>query len=259
MSDHCTDFMFLMENELSFAIRSVRDILEESHIRTDKCDIAMKHLGKMEDPGIFVVVEAEKLLDQNSSRVYLFDVCIEKGSKIILVGWDEDIDHIKELAAPGLIAETFARPIKAKEMAEDLMNLMEAAQKKKENKKILIVDDSPTFLRTASEWLQDKYNVSICPSAMAALCMIETNRPDLILLDYEMPVCSGGKFLEMLHSEHATEDIPVIFLTSRQDAETVKAVVSLKPQGYLLKNQPKQAILDSISDFFNKDFFNKGD
>ena len=75
--------------------------------------------------------------------------------------------------------------------------------------------------------------------------MIEVTKPDLILLDYEMPVCSGAQFLEMLHSEPQTKNIPVIFLTSRSDEETVKKVIELGPQGYLLKSQPKEKILES--------------
>ncbi|MCQ2979188.1 MAG: response regulator, partial [Clostridia bacterium] len=122
-------------------------------------------------------------------------------------------------------------------------------------RKILVVDDSPVFLRTISEWLELCYNVSICPSATAAFHMIEVTKPDLILLDYEMPVCTGAQFLEMLHSEQQTKDIPVIFLTSRSDEETVKKVLELGPQGYLLKSQPKENILEALQKYFAKDLY----
>ncbi|MCQ2749895.1 MAG: response regulator [Clostridia bacterium] len=85
--------------------------------------------------------------------------------------------------------------------------------------------------------------------------MIEVTKPDLILLDYEMPVCSGAQFLEMLHSEAQTKDIPVIFLTSRSDEETVRKVLELGPQGYLLKSQSKENIVEAISKFFAKDMY----
>ncbi len=117
---------------------------------------------------------------------------------------------------------------------------------------IFIVDDSPVFLRTISDWLEDTYIVNICPSATAAFHMMEVNKPDLILLDYEMPICSGAKFLEMLRSEPSSASIPVIFLTSRGDEATVRKVLSLNPQGYLLKNLPKEDIIEAIGDFFIK-------
>ena len=116
-----------------------------------------------------------------------------------------------------------------------------------------MVDDSPAFLRLISEWLEKDYNVNVCPSASAAFHMIGTNKPDLVLLDYEMPVCNGAQFLEMLRSEPATAGIPVMFLTSRDDAQTVKSLIALKPQGYLLKNQSKDNTLHVIAEYFIKE------
>ncbi len=252
MSDRRLDCMFLMSNELCFALRSVKSMLEQDDIRTDRCDIAMRHLGELKYPGSLVVVEAELLLENQSSRVFLFDLCIEKNAKLVLIGWEDDIASVADLTSSGLIAATIQRPINAKQVVEKVKDLLEEIRNMGLRKNILIVDDSPTFLRTASGWLDADYNVSICPSATAAFHMIEMSRPDLILLDYEMPVCSGAQFLEMLHSENATRDIPVIFLTSRNDSETVKEVVSLKPQGYILKTQPKESILNSIKGFFLK-------
>lgn len=78
------------------------------------------------------------------------------------------------------------------------------------------------------------------------------NRPDTVLLDYEMPVCDGRQTLEMIRSEKATANIPVIFLTGRGDRESVKKVMALKPEGYLLKTMPEEEIKKIIDDFFAK-------
>ncbi len=78
------------------------------------------------------------------------------------------------------------------------------------------------------------------------------NRPDLIVLDYEMPVCDGRQALEMIRSEKETADIPVIFLTGRGDRESVRNVMALKPQGYLLKTMPDEEIKKCIDGFFAK-------
>ena len=88
---------------------------------------------------------------------------------------------------------------------------------------------------------------------MAAIRAITLNKPDLILLDYEMPVCDGIQVLEMLHSENAFSDIPVIFLTARGDQESVKKVLSLKADGYLLKYLQPMEIKRRIDDFFNRE------
>ena len=75
---------------------------------------------------------------------------------------------------------------------------------------------------------------------------------DLVLLDYEMPVCDGRQALEMIRSEETTAGIPVMFLTGRGDRESVKKVMDLKPEGYLLKTMPEESIKKMIDDFFEK-------
>jgi CheY-like chemotaxis protein len=81
---------------------------------------------------------------------------------------------------------------------------------------------------------------------------IADNKPDLILLDYEMPVTSGPQVLEMIRSETKTDTIPVIFLTGKGDRESVLKVLALKPDGYLLKSMEKAALLKSLEEFFEK-------
>ena len=81
---------------------------------------------------------------------------------------------------------------------------------------------------------------------------IADNKPDLILLDYEMSVTSGPQVLEMIRSETKTDTIPVIFLTGKGDRESVLKVLALKPDGYLLKSMEKAALLKSLEEFFEK-------
>ena len=85
-----------------------------------------------------------------------------------------------------------------------------------------------------------------------ALGKLLLQKPDLILLDYEMPACSGKQFLEMLRTDVECDDIPVIFLTGRDDAESVKSVLALKPAGYLLKSLPKEKIIGEVDAFFDR-------
>ena len=89
-------------------------------------------------------------------------------------------------------------------------------------------------------------------SGMNAITFLAKNPVDLILLDYEMPVASGPQVLEMIRSEPATSSIPVMFLTSKSDRESVLKVVSLKPEKYLLKTMPPEELIANIDDFFEK-------
>lgn len=123
---------------------------------------------------------------------------------------------------------------------------------KEQKKKILIVDDSDFMRKRIIQLLENDYKVIEAGSSVSAIQSMVLNRPDLVLLDYEMPICDGRQALEMIRSEEATASIPVIFLTGRGDRESVKKVMALKPEGYLLKTMPEEDIKKTIDTFFAK-------
>ncbi len=117
-------------------------------------------------------------------------------------------------------------------------------------KRILVVDDSMVIQKAMQDLLSKDYRVVLANSGVSAIRSMILDHPDLVLLDYEMPVCDGKQVLEMIRSEKELEDIPVIFLTSRADAESVKNVISLKPAGYLPKSMKPDEIKSNIDSFF---------
>ena len=100
--------------------------------------------------------------------------------------------------------------------------------------------------------LENDYEVLTATSGLSAIRSITLNRPDLVLLDYEMPVCKGNQVLEMIRSEEDFADIPIIFLTSKVDRESVKKVIELKPNGYLSKSLAPEIVKKEIDNFFEK-------
>lgn len=118
--------------------------------------------------------------------------------------------------------------------------------------KVLVVDDSEFMRNKMVELLEEDYEVIESDSCISAIKSMTLNKPDLIILDYEMPVCDGGQALEMIRSDKDTADIPVIFLTGRRDRETVHKVMKLNPEGYLLKTMSDEDIKKYINQFFGK-------
>jgi len=84
---------------------------------------------------------------------------------------------------------------------------------------IFVVDDSDTNLSMAEAVLEDQYRVMTMPSASKMFTLLEKITPELILLDIEMPEMDGFETLRRLKSESAWQNIPIIFLTGRNDAE----------------------------------------
>ena len=96
---------------------------------------------------------------------------------------------------------------------------------------ILLNDDSGVVRQAMKELLGEDYEVMLAESGVSALrCMI-LDRPDLVLLDYEMPICDGRQVLEMIRAEKGLADLDVIFLTGNTNRENIKKIAALKPAG----------------------------
>ncbi len=113
-------------------------------------------------------------------------------------------------------------------------------------KRILLVDDSNVQLRIISAMLQGKYEMLMSTSGLEAIRMAREEQPDLILLDYDMPVLSGKETFQKLQQQEETRDIPVIFLTGIDEKDDVVQVLKLRPQGYLLKPVEQKLLIESI-------------
>ncbi len=155
--------------------------------------------------------------------------------------------------APHLLESGIGTPIQntnAMDEVEKYLMKREEQEKASPKKKILVVDDSLTIRHGMKQLLEGNYEVALAESGVAAIRTITLNRPDLVLLDYEMPIVDGKQTLEMLRSEKSFEDIPVIFLTGRRDTTTMIQVMPLKPAGYLLKDSKPADLKKEIDAFF---------
>lgn len=113
-------------------------------------------------------------------------------------------------------------------------------------KNILIVDDDLKVLKLMSAYLEEDYNVVIAKSGESALKYLRKNEPDLILLDYMMPGETGADVFNSIRMNTKCKTTPIIFLTGIADAEVVKEIVKLKPQGYILKPVNKETLREKI-------------
>ena len=79
---------------------------------------------------------------------------------------------------------------------------------------IMIIDDEVVNLSVLSEILKPMYTVSVFKSGLEALAQIEKGKkPDLILLDINMPDLNGYEVLDRLYQDKRNKDIPVIIIT----------------------------------------------
>ena len=152
--------------------------------------------------------------------------------------------------APHLIRDEhrISASIKAENAMAELRKYLHENEKSK-RKKILVVDDSDIMRHALKELLEKDYEVSMANSGVSAIRCITLDRPDLVLLDYEMPVCDGSQVLEMIRSEEEFKELPVVFLTGRMDKSSVQKVIALNPKGYLLKTMGAEEIKKCVDGF----------
>jgi len=85
----------------------------------------------------------------------------------------------------------------------------------KAKKKVLFVDDSPTIVEAAYDELNEQgYEVSVAYNGEEALNLLESEVPDIIILDMEMPVLKGYQVAEKIRADPALSKIPIIALTA---------------------------------------------
>ena len=133
----------------------------------------------------------------------------------------------------------------------DINRFMAVVEKnEQEKKRILVVDDEPLLLRNIKGWLGDDFEVFLVNSGVAALKFLDLHPIDLVLLDYNMPVMTGADVLRKIREDERIWNLPVIFLTAKNDRESVMSVMSLKPAGYILKTKSPEEIRNAVKDFF---------
>ena len=245
--------LVLVGDMKSFMVSSIAKELSDNGFEVIQAECNVNQLNAIENrPSVFLVY-IDDFGEMNDLFVYLKDSTLEGDISLSVIGTANDFDSVKALMPNTPLAASFLRPINVKEMAIQMEKVIQAEQDRLANKKILVVDDDGTMLRTIKSWLEKDFQVFMVNSGMAAITFLAKNSVDLILLDYEMPVTSGPQVLEMLRSDPVTSGIPVMFLTNKSDRDSVMTAVDLRPEKYLLKTMKPMEIVSAINEFFEKE------
>lgn len=174
---------------------------------------------------------------------------MEINTPLYIIGNQAELDFAYNFISKLYISSVFNRPVNMQDVIARLEGEFNSGSTYTTKKSILVVDDDGVMLRTMNNWFAKKYEVFLANSGTNAISVLAQHHVDLILLDYEMPVVSGLQVFEMIRNEPSTAKIPVIFLTGKDDKETVLKVVSAKPEKYLLKTMPAEALIKAVDDF----------
>ena len=115
-----------------------------------------------------------------------------------------------------------------------------------EKKTIVYVDDVSFMLKSVREMLKEYYTVYAVKSVSKMFEVIERVKPDLILLDIEMPDVDGYEALERLKADERFAAIPVIYLSGNKEEESVRKGLELGAVDYLSKPFSNLMLIEHI-------------
>jgi len=217
----------------------------------------MKSMLKLNRPDIVIISliglteESEDIL--NEFKHHYSDI------PVICIGTESEQMHFKDFLSVDQFT-MLTRPISNELIKEEIDALFdkfetaldetndtaEMAEEKDRKKCIMFIDDDYVQLRMFYEMFKKDYDVLAASSAMKALTMFGKRVPDIIFLDYDMPVCDGKMAMQMIRELDEAKDVPIVFLTGVRDAEHIQAVIELRPAGYLLKPASEDMIIAEI-------------
>jgi DNA-binding NtrC family response regulator len=114
--------------------------------------------------------------------------------------------------------------------------------------RILIADDTPASLSLLASVLEPHgYEILTASSGRDAIKIAERAVPDLVMLDVMMPGHDGFAVCRTLKSEDATRDIPVIFLTSKQETKSVLQGFRVGAVDYILKPFQAEEVVTRVA------------
>jgi PleD family two-component response regulator len=112
---------------------------------------------------------------------------------------------------------------------------MKKEEKNPERKVVLAIDDIIPSLEVIKKALEDEFDVCLAKSTDMASVILKTNKVDLLLLDIAMPDMSGFEYLKYFRQFPQYRDIPVIFVTSHAQKNTLEKAMNAGVQDFIVK------------------------
>ena len=259
----------LLIGELGEIIRSINECLVNDfqvQLCSEQMDM-VKGMAKIVKPDMMIVCQIG--IDELDHAIFTWAKEEMPKTPVLVISTQDSWGQISRHCVRGQFDKLF-RPVTGQVIVETCHKMIErgvhAVDEEEENEKkqdkyynpaiidpvnrirekIMIVDDSPLVLRNMKTMLEDRYDVFLAPSGEKALELIPRKRPDLLLLDYEMPGMDGKDVFEAMLEDDYMKTIPVIFLTSIAHKEQVYGVLKSVPAGYILKPADRDRLMDEI-------------
>ncbi|PKQ30446.1 MAG: hypothetical protein CVT60_00270 [Actinobacteria bacterium HGW-Actinobacteria-10] len=114
--------------------------------------------------------------------------------------------------------------------------------------RILMVDDEPFILSATAQFLRSSgYEVHTCDQWVGVAPIVRDVRPDLILMDYNMPGLMGDDMCRILKRNAANADLRIVIFSSEPETDLVSIVERCGADGFIRKNIPGHMLLELMT------------
>lgn len=121
-------------------------------------------------------------------------------------------------------------------------------QLSEQRKTIMVIDDMAAILEHAKQLLKDEYSVIPCISAKQALEIMDKRKPDLILVDINMPEMDGFDFIRRIKSDERFSDVHVMMITAEITSQIESKGYELGAENFVLKPFSQPVMVRKITE-----------
>ncbi|MBQ3061813.1 MAG: response regulator [Lachnospiraceae bacterium] len=166
---------------------------------------------------------------------------------IILVTGRRDKETILNSGIMG-VDGFLAKPVSKQTLVGKVNEIYQKKKSKENRKTVLMIDDDMNYLKQVNTMLQDNYNVVIINSAKLALSYLTKHIPDVILMDYQMPLYNGASLMNIIQKNTRGIKVPVIVLSGALNREILQECYQYNPAAILAKPASRKDLIKNIED-----------
>lgn len=163
---------------------------------------------------------------------------------VILVTGRQDKSTIFNFGIMG-VDGYLLKPVNKELLVNKVTEIWNSKNKTNDKATVLMIDDDMSYLKQLNYILQDTYNVIMINSAKLALNYLSKHTPDVILLDYQMPLYNGANLMNMLQKCNK-DTVPIIILSGTLNRKALEDCYPYNPFAYLAKPVSKEILIENI-------------
>ena len=115
--------------------------------------------------------------------------------------------------------------------------------------RILVVDDNPTSRMLLQKLFADDYDITVADGGQAALSACQSQLPDLVLMDVQMPGMDGFEVVQRLRDDPSTANVPVMFVTADASDDNRTRGLELGAVDFVAKASPPKLLRQRVRNF----------